>query len=83
MKASPLPLYIPPTLLSELPSLGTSLPSCAECDVSVSKLFYFLDGFGFGTVKIVIGKSIGFGIVKIWFQRKIWIRFRSDVGYFG
>jgi len=46
---------------------------------SVSKLFHFLDGFGFGIEKVSdsvlkifgIGKSIGFGIGKIWYRKKV------------
>ena len=59
-------------------------------DVLVSKLFHFLDGFGFGiennlvskkvsdSVSKVfgIGKSIGFGIGTIWYRKKV-----SDFGY--
>ena len=47
----------------------------------VSKLFHFLDGFGFGIKKFGIEKSIGFSIRKIWYRKKFRIRYCSDFGY--
>ena len=38
----------------------------AECDVSVSKLFHFLDG-------------LGFGIERIWYRKKYRIRYRKNL----
>ena len=63
----------------------------AECDVSVSKLFHFLDGFRFGIKEVSdsvfqqfgIGKSIRFIIKKNWYRKKFWIRARLDFGGFG
>ena len=62
-------------------------------DVSVSKLFHFLDSFGFGIEKIccrkkyriwyrknlLLKKSIGFGIEKIWYQKKYRLRYRKSL----
>ena len=45
--------------------------------------FHFLDSFGFGIEKNWYRKTIGFSIEKNWYRKKIWIRFRSDFGYFG
>ena len=48
-------------------------------DVSVSKLFHFVDGFGFGIEKNWYRKSIGFGIENIWYRKKYRIRYRKKL----
>ena len=76
--------------------LGVRLDPEAKCDISVSKLLGFKTFVFFWMVsdpvlkKIGIEKSIGFGIVKIWFRKKyqiryrkkFWIWFRLVFGYF-
>ena len=41
---------------------------CILGDISVSKLFHFLEGYGVVIKKIGIKKSIGLGINKIWYR---------------
>ena len=58
-------------------------------NISVSKLFQFLDGFGIGIENFWFQKSIRIGIKKncykkkyrIRYRKKFRIRFRSDFGY--
>ena len=46
---------------------------------SVSKLFYFLVVSDSVSKKFGIEKSIGFGIVKIWYRKKYRIRYRKNL----